>query len=173
MSTIPAQLAAVANRLSTYLRLYTDEVGAMSGSAVEATVKVPSRRLPEADAASAVQIRNAGTFAPRLPEGERPIFPARTQVAEIVRRAGSRTGNFTIGTADRAGADAAGLTWVGTNSRRLRYGPTYRLVSADGLRQYRPPQLKPSGRGVQANYERRSDPNRHWESNAHVVITEE
>ncbi|MEU7767187.1 hypothetical protein AB0B25_18920 [Nocardia sp. NPDC049190] len=122
----------------------------------------------------AVPHRDADTdaFAPKLPSGKHPIFPDRQKVADIVRRAGARRGNFGIGRADRAEADAAGLAWVGVDARTMPYGETYRLVSKDGLWQYRPPQQKPSGRGVEANYEWRPDSDRHWESNAHLAIEE-
>ncbi|MEU7633326.1 hypothetical protein AB0C34_25665 [Nocardia sp. NPDC049220] len=123
---------------------------------------------------AAVANRDTGTDAltPQLPEGKRPIFPDRQKVVQIVRSARARTGNFGIGHADRAEADAAGLAWVGIDAQTMPYADTYRLVSNDGLWQYRPPQQKPSGRGVEANYEWRSDSNRHWESNAHLVIEE-
>ncbi|RMI28986.1 hypothetical protein [Nocardia stercoris] len=192
MSGVADQFVALADRLSTYLRKYVQEVHAQAGHLIDSGLRVPQELL-DSDAVGAGQIRDAmraensaarkdaiepdrGTRAealtPQLPEGQRPIFPDRQNVAKIVHSAGARRGNFGIGEGGRAEADAAGLAWVGVDARRLPYGDTYRLVSKDGLRQYRPPQQKPSGRGVEANYEWRSESGRHWESNAHLVIQE-
>lgn len=175
-----------------YLERYVHDVRAEVGQLVDYALRTAPRRLSEEDTTVGSKVRaagaepattregaialpaepGAGPFAPRLPEGRHPIFPDRRKVAGIVHDARSRTGNFGIGTAGRAEADAAGLVWTGTDARRLPYGNTYRLVSRDGLRQYRPPQQKPSGRAVEANFEQRSDTGRHWESNAHLQIEE-
>lgn len=193
MSLVANQYAALANRLSTYIQRYLQEVRAEAGELVNSGVRAPTQGLEEADAAGDKRIRDAvrveegaarngaavsdrdtgtSTLAPQLSEGTHSSFPDRQKVAEIVRSAHARSGNFGIGRAGRAEAEAAGLAWVGLDARRLPYGETYRLVSMDGLRQYRPPQQKPSGRAVEANYERRSDTDRHWEANAHLVIEE-
>lgn len=193
MSHISAQYTAVANRLSRLLERYVQEVRTEAGHLIDSGLRTPARELPDADAAGRGRIldamsaengaarngvvvpdRDTGTSAwtPQLPEGKHPIFPDRQKVAEIVRSGGEQSGNFGVGRANQAEADAAGLAWVGADARSLPYNETYRLVSKDGLSQYRPPQQKPAGRGVQANYEWRSDPNRHWEGNAHLNIEE-
>ncbi|WP_328407939.1 hypothetical protein [Nocardia sp. NBC_00403] len=193
MSHAAAQYAALANRLSTYLQKYVQEVRAEAGHLIDSAVREKPRQLLEGDAAGAEPIRaamraengtarnsvavpdadtGAGAWAPQLPEGKHPIFPDQQKIAEIVRGARAQSGNFGVGRASRAEADAAGLAWVGVDARKLPYGDTHRLISKDGLLHYRPPQQKPSGRGVQANYEWRSDPNRHWEGNAHLDIEE-
>lgn len=193
MSHVAAQYAALANRLSTYLQKYLREIHTEVGTLVDSGVRTPIRELRESDAAGDGRVRRAQrgedgagrngvavsdreidprVLTPLIPEGQRPIFPDRQKVAQIVHGAHTQSGNFDIGRAGRTEADAAGLAWVGLDARRLPYGETYRLVSKDGLRQYRPPQQKPSGRGVEANYERRSDTHRHWEANAHLVIEE-
>ncbi|MFE7798465.1 hypothetical protein [Nocardia sp. NPDC057440] len=182
------------------LQKYIQEVHAEAGHLIDSGVRAPARELPEGDASGATRIRDtmpaengaarngvvvpdrdigASASAPQLPEGKHPGFPDRQKVVEIVRSAGAQKGNFDIGRASRAEADAAGLAWVGVDARRLPYGETYRLVSKDGLLQYRPPQQKPSGRRVQANYEWRSSTTghwagstRHWEGNAHLDIEE-
>lgn len=98
-----------------------------------------------------------------------PARPDRRRVAEIVRDAGTDSGNFDVG---RAEADAAGLVWAVLEARSFAYSGTHRWGSAGGLRQYRPPEQKPCGRGVEANFESRSQTGRHWESNAHLDIEE-
>ena len=46
------------------------------------------------------------------------------------------------------------------------------LVSADGMRQYRPPSYKPNLGRVQANFERRFEgqTSKRWQGNAHLDI---
>ncbi|MGW1738520.1 hypothetical protein ACWCPQ_06865 [Nocardia sp. NPDC001965] len=192
MSRVPDEYAAFANRLAGYVQTYVRRVRAEVGDLIDAGAGAGPGKLEGADAAGAGRIRGAepaGSAAvpadgpnrgagtepvpPREPEGKRTSArPDRQRVVEIVRSARSRGGNFGIGRARRAEADAAGLAWVGVEPRRLPYGDGHRWVSGDGLRQYRPPQQKPSGRGVEANYESRSATARHWESNAHLEIEE-
>ncbi|MEN3931789.1 hypothetical protein WJT86_12070 [Microvirga sp. W0021] len=81
-------------------------------------------------------------------------------------------GNFNLGTSTAAEANALGLAWVGPNYKVASDGKT--LVSADGLRQYRPPANKPNSdfavTGVQSNFEARTTPNGSWQSNGHLNI---
>ncbi|MEE9427952.1 MAG: hypothetical protein V3V25_07370, partial [Paracoccaceae bacterium] len=76
------------------------------------------------------------------------------------------------GSATRAEATELGQSWVGPGYRVASDGKT--LVSADGLRQYRPAQPKPNSpyatTGVQANFQLRHDPIGRWTSNAHLNI---
>ncbi|NUP29863.1 MAG: hypothetical protein HOQ44_24835 [Nocardia sp.] len=191
MSRVPDEYAAFANRLAGYVQTYVRKVRAEVGDLIDAGTE-SARKLDGADTAGAGRIRGAeatgsavvpvagpdgaageGPVSPREPERKRTAArPDRQRVVEIVRSARSRGGNFGIGRAGRAEADAAGLAWVGVEPRRVPYGDGHRWVSGDGLRQYRPPQQKPSGRGVEANYESRSATARHWESNAHLEIEE-
>ncbi|WP_156426259.1 hypothetical protein [Nocardia jinanensis] len=191
MSRIPDEYVAFANRLSTYLQSYVRKVRAEVDDLIDSGPGAGPRTLASGDAAGAARIRGTeppehrgvplrvvdpdrerdGPASTSGPEGQRTSArPDRRRVVAIVRSAGSHGGNFGIGRAGRPEADAAGLAWVGAEPRRLPYGDAYRWVSADGLRQYRPPQQKPSGRGVEANYESRSAAARHWESNAHLEI---
>ncbi|OAN69615.1 hypothetical protein A8B83_01580 [Rhodobacteraceae bacterium EhC02] len=85
------------------------------------------------------------------------------------------SGNRTLlGTATRAEAAELGEAWVGPGFRVASDGRT--LISADGLRQYRPPAPKPNSpytqTGVQANFEQRLDPTTSWTSNAHLDISD-
>jgi filamentous hemagglutinin len=64
----------------------------------------------------------------------------------------------------------AGRAWAGEGSKIASDGKT--LVSADGLRQYRPPSFKPSMGRRQANFESRLVPRGQWQSNGHLDIVE-
>ncbi|WP_063126297.1 hypothetical protein [Nocardia fusca] len=191
MSRVPHEYVAFANRLSGYVQAYVQKVRAEVDGLIGLGTGAGPGRLVAEDAAGAGRIpgdgpaaagRRAGAEATgggaaAIPRGDgekpAPARPDRRRVVEIVHRAGTGAGNFGIGRAGWAEADAAGLAWVGAEARRLPYGNTHRWVSEDGLRQYRPPQQKPSGRGVEANYESRSETGRHWESNAHLEVEEE
>jgi hypothetical protein len=87
----------------------------------------------------------------------------------ILRDAARGKGDFGLGSGTRVLADKLGRAWVGRGYKVASDGRT--LVSADGLRQYRPPTLKPS-RGIeQANFERRLAPAGQWLGNGHLDIT--
>lgn len=93
----------------------------------------------------------------------------------ILREAsGLLSGNKTLkAKATRAEAAELGKAWVGPKYTIASDGET--LLSSDGLRQYRPPTAKQnspySKTGVQANFQKRRDPNRkYWTSNAHLDV---
>lgn len=190
MSRVAGEYVAFANLLSNYIHTYVQKVRVEVDGLLDLGTGTGARKLVAGDAAGAERIPGSGTAAaegrtgaeapagsaaavPRADSEEpAPARPDRRRVVEIVRSAGARAGNFRIGRAGRAEADAARLAWVGADARRLPYGSAYRWVSDDGLRQYRPPQQKPSGRSVEANYESRPITARHWESNAHLEIEE-
>lgn len=189
MSRVPHEYVAFANRLSGYVQAYVQKVRAEVDGLIGRGTGIGPEKLVAADGAGAERMPGSGPAAAGRAEAEvtdgdavaipradaekpAPARPDRRRVVEIVRSAGAGAGNFGIGRAGRAEADAAGLAWVGAEAGRLPYGSTHRWVSDDGLRQYRPPRQKPSGRGVEANYESRSETGRHWESNAHLEIEE-
>ena len=89
----------------------------------------------------------------------------------ILREAASGRGNFGAGSADAATAQRPGAAWVGDGAIVASDGMT--LLSRDGLRQFRPPSLKPRLGRVQANFEARAKPEGAWQSNAHLDITPE
>ncbi|MFI2230483.1 hypothetical protein [Nocardia testacea] len=190
MSRVPHEYVAFANRLSGYVQTYVQKVRAEVDGLIGTGTGTGPGKLVAGDAAGAERIPGGGSAGaegragaesatgsgaaepPASAARATPARPDRRRVVQIVHSAGARVGNFGIGQAGRAEADAAGLAWVGAGARRLPYGGTHRWISEDGLRQYRPPQQKPSGRGVEANYEARSETGRHWESNAHLEIGE-
>ncbi|MCW6005385.1 hypothetical protein K1W54_12445 [Micromonospora sp. CPCC 205371] len=86
----------------------------------------------------------------------------------IIRDAYKGKGNFGLGSGTRGQADEAGKAWVGEGYRVASDGKT--LVSADGLRQYRPPSFKPRLGITQANFEQRFVPQGQWQSNGHLDI---
>ena len=76
------------------------------------------------------------------------------ELSGMLRVAAHEKGNFTIGQATRAESDLMGKAWVGDGYKVASDGKT--LVSADGLRTYRPPSSKSSPyatTGTQANFE--------------------
>jgi hypothetical protein len=86
----------------------------------------------------------------------------------IVKNAASRTGNFGLGSASYSQAMTAGRAWVGNGYRIASDGKT--LISADGLRQFRPPSYKPKLGIRQANFEMRNAAKGRWQSNGHLDI---
>jgi RHS repeat-associated protein len=90
------------------------------------------------------------------------------QLSGMLRSAAKGKGNFGIGSATREQAQAMGKAWVGPGFKTASDGKT--LLSADGLRQFRPPSFKPSQGKVQANFEARPPGVSQWQSNAHLDI---
>ena len=90
------------------------------------------------------------------------------KLSAILREAAAGKGNFGLGTATAAEAAEAGEAWVGQGAKVATDGKT--LISADELRQYRPPSLKPGLGKVQANFESRQVPRGQWQSNGHLDI---
>jgi hypothetical protein len=90
------------------------------------------------------------------------------RLSAILREAAAGKGNFGIGTATAEEAAEAGEAWVGQGAKVASDGKT--LVSENGLRQYRPPSLKPNLGKVQANFESRPVPSGQWQSNGHLDI---
>ena len=88
----------------------------------------------------------------------------------ILRQAAKGKGNFGVGSATREQAGAMGKAWVGDGYKIASDGKTF--VSADGMRQYRPPTYKPNLDKVQANLEQKFEgqTTNRWQSNAHIDI---
>lgn len=81
-------------------------------------------------------------------------------------------GNFGLGEATTKQSAILGEAWVGPGYRVASDGKT--MISADGLRQYRPPAKKPNSSwtttGVQANFQGRISTKTSWTSNGHLNI---
>jgi len=86
----------------------------------------------------------------------------------ILRRATGGKGNFPIGRATAQEAKELGEAWVGRGFRVSSDGKT--LVSADGLRVFRPPAYKPNFGKVQANFEQKLVPGGQPISNGHLDV---
>lgn len=90
----------------------------------------------------------------------------------VLRQASQGKGNFGVGTANTTDATRLGNAWVGEGATVASDGKT--LVSSDGLRQFRPPSLKPNSpyapTGSQANFEWRNSPAGEWQGNGHLNI---
>jgi len=91
----------------------------------------------------------------------------------VLRQAAQGKGNFGVGTASATDAARLGESWVGDGYTVASDGKT--LLSSDGLRQFRPPSLKPNSpyatTGAQANFEWRNVPKGQWQGNGHLNIT--
>lgn len=89
-----------------------------------------------------------------------------------LRDAAKGKGNFGIGSGTREQAEAMGKAWVGEGYKVASDGKT--LISADGLKQYRPPSYKPRLDKTQANFEQRfpGQQSNRWQSNGHLDITD-
>jgi len=87
----------------------------------------------------------------------------------ILKNAASGSGNFGVGSATYTQAMTAGRSWVGNGYKVASDGKT--LISADGLRQFRPPSYKQKLGITQANFEMRNVAKGAWQSNGHLNIT--
>ena len=86
----------------------------------------------------------------------------------MLRAAASGKGNFGIGSASESTAIRLGKDWVGEGYTVASDGKT--LLSADMLRQFRPPSFKPNLGLVQANFESRWVTSGQWQANGHLDI---
>ncbi len=97
----------------------------------------------------------------------------REQLADaggLLRETRQRTGNFSIGAGTRADAEVLGEAWVGPGATWSGSGRA--RVSADGLRQYRPPAWKPGWNNYQANFEWKYPDGSSFTNNGHLHITD-
>ncbi len=87
-----------------------------------------------------------------------------------LRQASKEKGNFGIGVATQEQATAMGYAWVGKGYKVSRDGTA--LISANGMRQYRPPTFKKNLGKKQANFQRKFDGqiSNGWQSNGHLDI---
>ena len=86
----------------------------------------------------------------------------------IIERAEIGVGNFGLGSGSHSESIGAGIVWVGPGYRVASDGKT--LISANGLRQFRPPSAKPRLKISQANFESRATAKGSWKSNGHLNI---
>ena len=100
-----------------------------------------------------------------------PVLLLASMEDRILREAAQGTGNFTItGSVTEAQADELGKAWVGEGYQvgKTDSGET-RLLSADGLRQYRSPENKRIG-VKQANFESRARATGRMTTNGHLRV---
>ena len=99
---------------------------------------------------------------------------ARAETAiemNILRTATKSKGDYGLGEVTATQAERIGRSWVGDGAKVASDGKT--MVSADGLRQYRPATPKDSPyatTGVQANLQSRNVASGGWQSNGHLNI---
>jgi hypothetical protein len=89
---------------------------------------------------------------------------------EVIEKRNEK-GDYGLGSATKETVDRAGRDFVGEDARESSDGIA--LISKNGLRRYRFPKYKAYQDKVQANFERRSDPEGKWLSNGHVDIGQE
>lgn len=91
----------------------------------------------------------------------------------VLRQAATGKGNFGVGTAGAEDAARLGRSWVGEGADWSSNGKA--LLSPDGMRQFRPPSLKPNSpyatTGSQANFQWRNIPKGGWQGNGHLNIS--
>lgn len=85
-----------------------------------------------------------------------------------MRDAAKGKGNFGLGTGSLDEAMTAGKSWVGDGFKIASDGKI--MISADGLRQFRPPSFKPKLGKTQANFEWRNVNQGQWQDNGHLDI---
>ena len=90
------------------------------------------------------------------------------EMAGTLRQASKTKGNFGMGQATRQEAQVMGEAWVGPGHRVASDGKT--LISADGLKAYRPPSYKPFQGKEQANFEWRNSPGGVPTGNGHLDV---
>lgn|GEM_PF-3968048 len=83
-----------------------------------------------------------------------------TWVRNLLRLAGSATGDFSLGKATKKDGETLGRIWLGMRTYKDKEGFE---VSCDGLRRWRGLSPKPNLKLYQMNFERRSDPNKRWQ----------
>ena len=88
----------------------------------------------------------------------------------IVRAAARGRGNHGLGSASHGEAEASGRLWVGAQAFSTKKGKI--LISADRLRQFRGPTLKPNLGIYQANFEAREIPSGPWLTNGHLDVSD-
>ena len=129
--------------------------------------------LDEEQAGNTMTVGQGTPLAAGMPATNSGGLTAGDQIG-MLRDAATGKGNFALGEASTADANVLGQDWVGPGYRVSQTdGST--LISADGLRQYRPPSPKPNSSyattGVQANFQSRSVPSGAWQNNGHLNIT--
>jgi hypothetical protein len=105
------------------------------------------------------------------------VVEETAELSGILRDASKGKGNYSLGETTTQQANRAGEAWVGEGASLASDGKT--LVSADKLKQYRPPSDKKSSfatTGKQANLEKRfvnpetGKATKQWQANGHLNI---
>lgn len=128
---------------------------------------ITKKDIPEIAAYVATGLVLAYLFKAQAPFGFQ--FRANAISADATA-SGSQAGNYGLGSGTTAEAMAAGKAHVGPGFKVSSNGKY--LISADRLRQFRPPSYKPKLGKWQANLEQRAQPKGKWTSNGHVDIVE-
>lgn len=148
---------AVVNYVSNVPNMSKDQIGHDLGFGMEKVVEV------------VVATKGVGAI-------KNAINTARTSelanTMGVLREASQGTGNFSLGEATAKMSNKIGKIWAGDGATVASDGKT--LVSADKLKQYRPPSPKNSPfatTGVQSNFQSRVSTATGFTSNGHINIT--
>jgi RHS repeat-associated protein len=146
--------------------------GAVRAAAAKAAAQFAAEEVGAARTAAVEYANWGGEFIADMPYSA--AAEGATTLADeigILRQAARGTGNYGLGSATSADAMRLGKAWVGDGYIVASDGKT--LLSADKLRQFRPPSPKSSSfatTGVQANFERRAIPSGPFGGNGHLNI---
>ena len=89
-------------------------------------------------------------------------------VGRFAGRVSGRPYNYGLGSLSWDATMAAGRRFLGPGFRSSNRGAAW--LSADGLRQFRPPTFKPRQGYSQANFQSRAVPRGEWKTNGHVRV---
>jgi RHS repeat-associated protein len=159
------------NLIGTYQNICCDSLPARNAAIINYTGVVLSE--PRVWVGGAVSVGVGAVIGGVLGSrgGSNSSVRPKLSTAEMygtLRETAKKKGNFGIGAATRQEAQLMGEAWVGPGHKVASDGKT--LISADGLRQYRPPSNKPKLGKEQANFEWRSTPGGRWTGNGHLDI---
>ena len=120
--------------------------------------------------AGAYGAKKVATSLSRMVKTGTEITDEWAYLSGVLRQASKGKGNFGIGMATQEQATAMGYAWVGKGYKISRDGTA--LISANGMRQYRPPTFKKKLGKKQANFQRKFDGqiSNGWQSNGHLDI---
>ena len=157
--TIFRDIAGFANAVNASTEEDLDRAGEHLASAiakigVDAVMTLLTKRLAD-EVGRTIDNENQGVLA---------------RFSGILRDAVKGKGNFGLGSATRAEAMELGHAWVGSNYRTSSDGTA--MISADGLRQFRPPSFKDRLGITQANFEWRNRNSGAWQGNGHLDIVD-
>lgn len=127
------------------------------------------------NADEAESIARAGNRALETLDSAKKFEVPPTKLGEYVgrlREAGRTKGNFDLPKGTKNEANFLGESWVGPNAKQVPYQGQpgqFIYISQDGLKQFRPPVVKPDGRTL-ANFQWKDPVTGSWFGNGHMEV---